>query len=101
MGDKMNTTIDKSQWVFIAIQDPGKNEQIAGLHDKKNNTYFIPAFLKKHEAAECFLNLPRESGKKYEVHAITFEELVNYALKNGFLILILDKEGKILEKISP
>ena len=97
----MNMAIYKEEWVFIVIQNPGVNEHIAGMQDQETNVDFIPTFKKKEEAAECFINMPREAGNKYEVQAIIFEDLKAYAVENNFIIFFLDKQGKILERVKP
>ena len=97
----MNMAIDKEEWIFVVIQNPGVNEHIAGMHDQETDIDFIPAFKKKEEAAECFINMPREAGNKYEVQAFMFEDLKAYASKNNFIIFFLDKQGKILNRVKP
>ncbi|MBS3758913.1 MAG: hypothetical protein KGY61_09655 [Desulfobacterales bacterium] len=92
---------EKDSWVFVAVENPGGDEKFVGLADDESNIAYIPAFLTKDDAQTCFLNMPREQGKKYEVQAIIFEDLATDALANGFLIFILDHEGKILDKIDP
>jgi hypothetical protein len=94
-------SINDDTWVWVVVQDPGGNEQFLGQLDEENNVSFIPAFLKKEEAQQCFLQLQREKGLKYEIQAIFFDELSKDALKNGFMIFMLNAEGEILEKIKP
>jgi hypothetical protein len=84
-------------WVYVIVGDPGKNEQFLGLYDKEKNVDFIPAFLSKDAANDCFLTLPREKGKKYEVQAIHIEELNEDAEKNGFIVAMVDKDGNIIK----
>jgi hypothetical protein len=45
--------------------------------------------------------LKTEKGKKYEIQAIFFDELAEDAVKNGFMIFMLNAEGEILKKIKP
>ncbi|MBL0700872.1 MAG: hypothetical protein JJV92_08325 [Desulfosarcina sp.] len=97
----MNIAIDKEKWVFVVIQNPGVDELVAGLHDQDSGIDFIPAFKEKEEAAECFINMPREAGNRYEVQAMFLEDLENYASKNNFMIFFLDKQGKILDRVKP
>ena len=89
------------EWVWVVVQNPGGNEQFLGQHDKQENISFIPAFHSKEEAQQCFLDLARQKGRKYEVQAILFEELVKDAAANGFMIFLLDENGDVLEKINP
>jgi hypothetical protein len=84
-------------WVYVIICEPGPNEQFLGLYDKDKNVDFIPAFQSKDAANDCFLTLPREKGKKYEVQAIHIEELNEDAEKNGFIVAMVDKDGHIIK----
>ena len=91
----------QDEWVWVVVQDPGENEQFLGQHDKQENISFIPAFHSKEEAQQCFLNLARQKGRKYEVQAILYEELAQDAAASGFMIFLLDENGDVLEKINP
>ncbi|MFW5908192.1 MAG: hypothetical protein ACOCR8_01015 [Desulfosalsimonas sp.] len=88
-------------WVYVAVEDPGSHEKFMGLYDEKTRLSYIPAFKEKEAALACMLNLPRREGKKYEVHAIMLDHLAEDARNNGFLIFMLDAEGRILEQIEP
>ncbi len=93
---------EKDSWVFVAVENPGGDERFVGytLPDSAETAY-IPAFLSKEEAQTCFINMPRDQGKKYEIQAVIFEDLARDAASNGFLIFLLDSEGKIQEKVDP
>jgi hypothetical protein len=93
----MTISLKPETWVYVAVMDPGANEQYVGLVDA-DETSFIPAFLTKDEAQTCLINMPREKNKKYEVQAILYEELASDAIKNGFAVYLLDGQGKIMEK---
>jgi hypothetical protein len=95
------TTLKKDTWVFVAVQDPGGDEHFLGLHDKESDVSYIPAFKNKEDAQSCLIHLPTQRGKKYEVQAILFDDLAQDALKNQFVVFLLDGEGKILEKNFP
>jgi hypothetical protein len=92
---------NEAQWVWVVVQDPGGNEQFVGQHDQQEDISFIPAFHSKEEAQQCFLNMARSKGSKYEVQAILFEELAKDATAGGFFIFLLDENGDVLEKIKP
>lgn len=83
-------------WVYVFICDPEKNESFLGLYNEEKDVHFIPAFRSKEEANDCFLNLPREKGKKYELQAIHIEELNEEATKNNFVVTMVDNEGKVI-----
>ena len=92
---------NEDQWVWVVVQDPGQHEQFLGQHDKQENVSFIPAFHSKEAAQQCFLNMARRKGCKYEVQAILYEELSKNAAAGGFMIFLLNENGEILEKIKP
>jgi hypothetical protein len=97
----MKQMLNDATWVFVVVQNPGGNEQFFGLHDKDSDVSYIPAFHTKEAAQGCLLHLPTERGTKYEVNAVMFEDLKKDAFGNGFLIFILDENGKIMEKVFP
>jgi hypothetical protein len=92
----MSETEKTNGWVYVFVCDPEKEESFLGLYDAEKDVQFIPAFRSKEEANDCFLNLPREKGKKYEVQAIHLEELHAEAKKNNYLVAMVDQEGRIV-----
>jgi hypothetical protein len=94
-------SVNSDQWVWVMVQDPGGKEQFFGLHDSGDETSFIPVFLEKEVALQCFINLPRDPGKKYEAQAILYEDLVAQSSRSGFSLHLLDAEGRVIEKIRP
>ncbi len=96
----MDKQPDPSDWVYVAVEKGSPPEVFVGYTDASGVSY-IPAFTDKEEAQICFLNLPRQPGKKYEIQAVLLEELARDALANTFLIFLLDGEGRIQQKIDP
>ena len=84
-------------WVYVVVCDPGKSEQFLGLYDRERNVDFIPAFESKDAANDCFLTLPKEKGKKYEIQAVLMDELTVEATKNGFIVAMVDNDGNIIK----
>lgn len=84
-------------WVYVFVVNPGKDESFLGLHDAEQNIHFIPAFRTKEEANDCFLNLPREKGRKYELQAIHIEELHAAAASGNYAVAMVDQDGKIIK----
>ena len=97
----MKNMKDEDQWVWVVVQDPGGKEQFLGQHDKQEDISFIPAFHSKEEAQQCFMNMARRKGSKYEVQAILYDELLKDAAANGFMIFLLNENGDVLEKVKP
>lgn len=85
-------------WVYVVVCEPEKDATFLGLHNKEKNINFIPAFESKDAANDCFLSLPREKGKKYEIQAVHITELYEDAEKNGFAVAMVDADGKLLDK---
>jgi len=97
----MKNKLDDATWIFVIVQDPGKNEQYFGLHDDKTDASYIPAFKSKDDAQSCLIHLPTQRGKKYEVQAFMFSDLSRDAFANNFLIFMLNEDGEIVDKIFP
>ncbi len=97
----MSTQIDKSQWIFLVVQDPETNAQYLGQHDDERDISFIPIFLEKEDALMCLNLMARENEKTYEVQAVMYEELVAHAATGGFHIYLLNKNAEVVEKLSP
>ena len=81
----------------MVVSDKDSEGHYLGLYDEGQDVNFIPAFENKEAANECFLQLPREKGKKYEVQAVHIDELTEDAEKAGFAIAIVDGDGKIVK----
>jgi hypothetical protein len=97
----MSTAIQADTWVWVVVQDPGKNEQFLGQHNDTDNISYIPMFLEKEDAMECLTFLKRDERKKYEVQAIQYDQLALDAAKHGFMLFLLNNAGEILQKIKP
>ena len=96
----MSTLVKDDQWVWVVIQNPGGNEQFLGQEDKERGISFIPTFLEKEEAEQGLTLMAREEGRKYEVHAILFEDLSERAAEHGLMLFVVNAKGKVLEKIE-
>ena len=94
----MSRLVDEDSWVWVVVQDPGGNEQFLGQQYEDEHVAFIPAFLEKEEAEKGLDKLARDRALKYEVQAVSFKDLVEDSVQNGFLVFILDGDGKVLEK---
>ena len=97
----MSKIIQGNPWVWVVVQDPGGDEQFLGQHDEETDVSFIHIFLEKEDASQGINHLIRDEKKRYEVQAIQYKHLERDASENGFMLFILNNEGKILEKIMP
>ena len=96
----MSELIKDDQWVWVVIQNPGGNEQFLGQKDEEKGISFIPTFLEKEEAEQGLTLMARDTGRKYEVHAILFEDLSERASENGLMLFVVNGKGEVLEKIE-
>ena len=55
-------------WVYAVVCTQENNSHFLGLHNAEKDIDFIPVFESREAANDCFLQLPREKGKTYEVH---------------------------------
>jgi len=84
-------------WVYVFVCEPGSDESFLGLYNEGEDLNLIPTFRSKEDANDCFLSLPRERGKKYELQAVHIDELNEQAAENGFIVAMVDSEGKIIK----
>lgn len=96
----MSTLVKEDSWVWVVVQNPDKNEQLLGQHDKEGDISYIPTFLEKDEALKCYNLLTLEKSQKYEVQAIIYEDLTRQASENGFMLFILNGSGEVLDKVG-
>ncbi len=94
----MKPNVQKSDWVYVFVCNPGSTESFLGLYNEDKKINFIPVFRNKDEANECFLTIPREKGKKYELQAVHIDELNEQAAENGFTVAFVDSDGKLIKK---
>ncbi len=88
---------DAEGWVWVIVNDQSDSGHYLGLHSEENDVDFIPAFVSREAADDCYLNLPRQKGHKYEIQAVHIDELAADAKKNGFTVAFVDKDGKIVD----
>jgi hypothetical protein len=92
--------LNAESWVWAIVQDPGNKESFLGQYDETNDIRFIPVFHDKESALMCLNSFTKEKNSKYEPQAVILEDLITYTEKNGFIIFILDNQGKIIDKLS-
>lgn len=97
----MKKEITATSWVYVLVQNPGGAEQIVGQHDMESEIAFIPMFLDKDSAMQGAVHMVKEKGKKFEIQAIIYEDLASYAAREGFMIFVLNAEGRITDKRVP
>lgn len=97
----MGASLKNDQWVWVIIQDPEKNPKYLGQHDETKEISYIPVFMEKDHALQCMNLFKKDQSLKYEAQAVFYGEIVKDAKENGFLILILDGDGKTVELIQP
>ena len=97
----MSILVKEDQWVWIIVQDPGKDEKFLGQHDEENDISFIPAFIEKEDAQRGLIQLKTDINSLYEPQAVLYEELLAHSKEHGFEVFVLNGRGEILEKTVP
>ena len=97
----MTQKISPTTWVYVLVQNPGGDEQIIGQQDTKNDITFIPMFLDKDSAMQGVVHMVKEQGRKFEIQAIIYEDLAGYAAQGGFVLMVLDGQGQVIDKRIP
>ena len=97
----MTNAIENNPWMWVIVEDRPGNEHYIGQQDEKTGVSFIPAFQSKEDALKGFHGIKQEKGGKNEVQAVRLKVLAKDCLDHGFMIFVLDSEGRILERIDP
>ena len=97
----MTKKIEATSWVYVLVQNPGSNEEIVGQTDPENDISFIPMFTDRDAAMQGVVHMAKVKGKKFEIQAIIYEDLEQYAAESGFILFVLDDAGAIVEKRAP
>lgn len=94
---KENENNNSDDWLWVIVNDKDADGHYLGLYDEDRDINFIPAFKNKNTANDCFLDLPRGKGEKYEVQAVHIDELKEDADKADFSVVLVDQDGKIIK----
>ena len=95
----MANTINNDDWVWVVVQDPGGNERFLGQEEKESGIAFIPTFKEKEDALMCMPLMTRDKNIKYEAQAVIYSDLKEQAVGSGFVLYLMDNEGRVLEKL--
>ena len=93
----MNTKLSNNDWVWVVIQNPGGNEEILGQQEE-GGVSFIPMFKEKDHVLMSLNFMARDKKKKYEAQAVIFSDLKQEAESSGFVLYLLDNEGRVIDK---
>jgi len=83
-------------WLYVFVYGPETKANFLGLNNQETAQNIIPAFNSKEDAENCFLELPRQKGEKYELQAVHIDDLRRAAAKNAFVIALVDGHGKVV-----
>ena len=97
----MPRSIPENGWMWIIIQNPGKNEQIVGQEYETEKIAFIPAFLDKEQALMGLRRMTVDPKTPCESQAIHIDDLKREAFGNGFAIMVMKGTGEVIERILP
>lgn len=95
----MSNNIAPEKWIYVLVEVIANAEQIVGRHDTERNIRFIPIFMSRDTAQIGAVRLAIEN--KFEIQAMLFEDILQYASANQSLIFVMDQQGAILTKMTP
>ena len=95
----MSNTIAPENWIYVLVEVTANSEQIIGRHDTERNIRFIPIFTDRDSAQLGAVRLAIEN--KFEIQAMLFEDLLQYASANHSLIFVMNQQGAIQTKMTP
>ena len=95
----MPNNIAPDKWIYVLVEVAGNTEQVVGRHDTERDIRFIPIFLERDIAQLGAIRLALEN--KFEIQAMLFEDLLQYASSNQSLVFVMNQQGAILTKMTP
>jgi hypothetical protein len=95
----MTAGIELDEWLFVLVEKSQNGEQIIAQLDTEHDIRFIPTFKDRGTAQIGAGQLGIKTP--YEIQAIIYEDLLQYAGQNQTLIILLDNHGNPLLKIAP
>ena len=87
---------EADDWLYVFVYGPETRANFLGLYNQETKQNIIPAFKNREDAQNCFLELPRQKGEKYELQAVHVDDLRKAAAKNDFVITLVDGDGKVI-----
>ena len=87
------------EWVWVLAEIDGNKLFAQEIVEHKRK--FIPAFQSKEDAVLNAKQLLGSEYEKYQVEAIRINEVSKSAIKHDADIMILDKNGRIVETLTP
>ncbi len=97
----MSDELKKDSWVWVVIENPENNPGYLGQHDTTNDIKFLPVFKDKESALMCLNQFAKNDALAYEPQAVNYEDVMNHAKDDDFIIYLLNNKGEIIEKIDP
>lgn len=98
-GPPEEVAIGLNEWIYVLVEKSGNDEQIIAQHDTARDIRFIPVYQDRDSAQQGALLLSIQGI--YEIQAVIFEDLLNYAARHKSLIFVLDGQGNVQLKIAP
>ena len=71
------------------------------LEDQERGVRFIPAFKSQEDGESGMNGLHKQSEATYELEAMRLPLVAEHALTNQMDIFILDRDGVIMEQLTP
>jgi|GEM_PF-1120759 len=97
MDIKLETSPNGRPFVWVVAVGPGEGSELLALSDDRTGRSFIPIFSTREDALQGLGRLRAAGAPPGEVQAMELQDLAGQAEAGGLGVLILDKDGNILE----
>ncbi|MEW5723950.1 MAG: hypothetical protein AB1896_12635 [Thermodesulfobacteriota bacterium] len=88
-------------WVWVAIEQSGREENIYALEEEGTGRKVIPVFQSKEDGVVGERGFRKNPGATLEITAMQLPVVAQAARENRADIIILDAAGRILERLTP
>jgi hypothetical protein len=87
--------------IWAVVEKIGQEENLVALELEESREKFIPVFRTSEDAFTARLGFPKKHGAEYDVESMHLSDLSRSARENRMDIYFLDKDGKVLERLTP
>jgi hypothetical protein len=95
----MAQTPDPANYYWVIIEYTQPEETILGVENPDGGRY-IPATIEKSQGELLMQRMPPGSVQR-GVEAMHRQQLLDHASKEGYQVLLVDAEGKVIEALQP
>ncbi|MBU2550314.1 MAG: hypothetical protein KKB20_18050 [Proteobacteria bacterium] len=106
----MAGTVNHKDWVWVVVEKDTVQKPflelegggaLLAMEEETKGLKFIPVFRTQEDGQSGWHALPKKPGAQYELQAMRLDEVAEAARGSRFDIFIVDREGRVMERLAP